>query len=264
MGKWNIFFVLIWCFTGFGACAQTSFNQSAGHSHNDYNQASPFLTAYQAGMESIEADVFLVNGLLYVAHERDEVMPGKTLAKFYLQPLAVLFGKNDSRPFADTLKKLQLVIDIKEHHEQVIPELIRELKPYRDMIDPLHNKYAVRVVLSGDMPAPAHFKDYPDYIFYDGRPYIGYTPAQLKQVAMISDALTKYTTWNGIGTLPQKDQQKLASLVQKADQQHKPFRFWATKDNPNTWKQLEKIGVHWMNTDHPQQLQTYFKNKGEN
>lgn len=215
-------------------------------------------------MESIEADVFLINGLLYVAHERDEVVPGKTLAKFYLRPLAALFRKNGNRPYADTLKKMQLVIDIKENYEQVIPELIKELKTYRDMIDPLHNKHAVRVVLSGDMPAPAHFKDYPDYIFYDGRPYIGYTPDQLKRVAMISDALTKYTTWNGIGTLPPKDQQKLVSLVQKAHQQHKPFRFWGTKDNPDTWKQLEKIGVYWMNTDHPQQLRSYFADKDKN
>ncbi|ULT27659.1 hypothetical protein KUH03_13685 [Sphingobacterium sp. E70] len=34
----------------------------AGHSHNDYWQSQPFYTAYYAGMQSIEADIFLRNG----------------------------------------------------------------------------------------------------------------------------------------------------------------------------------------------------------
>ena len=36
------------------------------HSHNDYLQNVPFYTAYSARCASIEADVFLVDGELYV------------------------------------------------------------------------------------------------------------------------------------------------------------------------------------------------------
>ena len=43
------------------------------HSHNDYLQNVPFYTAYSARCASIEADVFLVDGELYVAHKENEI-----------------------------------------------------------------------------------------------------------------------------------------------------------------------------------------------
>ena len=38
------------------------------HSHNDYAQELPFWYAYSSGASSIEADIFLRNNELYVAH----------------------------------------------------------------------------------------------------------------------------------------------------------------------------------------------------
>ena len=46
------------------------------HSHNDYAQKRPFWGAYEAGADSIEADVFLVDGELLVAHSRNESKNG--------------------------------------------------------------------------------------------------------------------------------------------------------------------------------------------
>ena len=43
------------------------------HSHNDYAQKRPFWGAYEAGADSIEADVFLVDCDLLVAHSRKEL-----------------------------------------------------------------------------------------------------------------------------------------------------------------------------------------------
>lgn len=258
MNKLKQLFILWLSLAGSAAWAQGSLFGNSGHSHNDYNQDIPFIKAYNAGMGSIEADVYLVDGLLYVAHELNEVVPGKTLDKFYLQPLAERFRKNGNQPYADTAQKLQLVIDIKTDHAQVIPALIKELEPYRDIIDPARNKRAIHVVLSGDMPSPVNFKDYPRYIFYDGRPYINYTPEQLKQVAMISDALGNYIKWNGKDPFTSENRAKLEAVVQKAHLQHKPFRFWGTPDNAATWLELEKIGVDWMNTDHPEELQRFY------
>ena len=57
------------------------------HSHNDYCQNVPFYTAYSARCASIEADIYLVNGELYVAHERDEITPVRTLRTLYLEPI---------------------------------------------------------------------------------------------------------------------------------------------------------------------------------
>jgi len=236
---------------------------NSGHSHNDYKQNIPFLQAYHAGAGSIEADVFLLNGKLYVAHERKEIAEDRTLADLYLKPLAALYRKNGDRSYADTSYKLQLVVDIKEDHQHVIPQLLKELEPYKAMFNYTANKRAVRLVLSGDMPSPANFKNYPDFIYYDGRPKINYTADQLKQVAMISDALSSYTQWNGKGTPTSPDSLKLKTLINAAHAQNKPFRFWATQDSPNTWIQLEKLGVDWVNTDHPQQLREFLLNRNK-
>ena len=71
--------------------AQQSLSFNSGHSHNDYKQNIPLLRAYYAGMGSIEADVFLKNGQLYVAHELKEIKPEATLLKQYLEPLYRLY-----------------------------------------------------------------------------------------------------------------------------------------------------------------------------
>jgi alkaline phosphatase len=251
---------LAFCSLTRSVCAQSiTVNQS--HSHNDYKQNIPFLQAYYAGAGSIEADVFLLNGKLYVAHERKEIAEDRTLTNLYLKPLAALFKKHGNRPYADTSFKLQLVVDIKEDHEHVIPALLKELEPYHAIFNDPANRHTVRLVLSGDRPAPARFGDYPGFIYYDGRPNITYSAKELKQIAMISDALSNYTVWNGKGTPISADSLKLKTLIKAAHAQHKPFRFWATQDSPNTWIQLEKLGADWINTDHPQQVHDFLENR---
>lgn len=238
--------------------AQQPLSFNRGHSHNDYKQNIPLLRAYYAEMGSIEADVFLKDGQLFVAHELREIDPQLTLVNKYLEPLYQLFLKNGNRPYAEQGLKLQLVIDIKEHQQQVLPQLLKELKPYMAMVDWHANPDAVRLVISGDMPAPADFKDYPDFISFDGRPATVYTAEQLKRVAMISDDLSNYTVWNGKGTPTKPDELKLKAVIAASHQKNKPFRFWATQDSPNTWVELEKFGVDWINTDAPEKMHDFY------
>ncbi len=65
-----------------------------GHSHNDYEQNSPFWLAYNHGYSSIEADVFLSGQDLLVAHERKNIKPERNLATMYLEPLLQCVKKN--------------------------------------------------------------------------------------------------------------------------------------------------------------------------
>ena len=67
------------------------------HSHNDYNRKSPFFDAYKAHAASIEADVFLVDGELYVAHDREDIRSWRTLRNLYLDPIRQLFRANGIR-----------------------------------------------------------------------------------------------------------------------------------------------------------------------
>jgi len=57
------------------------------HAHNDYLHPRPLLDALDHGFTSVEADVWIVNGALLVAHDQRDVMPERTLRALYLEPL---------------------------------------------------------------------------------------------------------------------------------------------------------------------------------
>lgn len=234
---------------------------SRGHSHNDYHQSIPLLQAYYAGMESIEADVYLKDGELYVAHELSEIAKDRTLKALYLDQLFKIYKKNGNSAFPDSAKKLQLVIDIKENHQEVLKKLEDYLKEFGNVFDASTNKNAIRIVISGNMPTPGNFKDWPEYISFDGRPEVKYTADELKRVAMISQDIKKYTIWNGKGVPTPTDLKKLQEVVARAHSLGKPFRFWATVDNPNTWIVLQRLGADWINTDHPIKLAEFYINQ---
>ncbi|OWK71786.1 alkaline phosphatase [Pedobacter sp. AJM] len=241
--------------------AQRKLTANNGHSHNDYKQQIPLLQAYYAGMGSIEADVFYRDGELYVAHESNEIKPGKTLKKIYLDPLVALFKQNGNQPYASASQKLQLVIDIKEDYPHVLATLIKQLKGYASVFDQSKNPSAIKIVMSGDVPPADQFSQYPQMIFFDGRPGMNYTDEQLKHIGMISDDLSHFSVWNGKGTPTPPDLQKMKNVIAEAHRMGKPFRFWATKDSPNSWKELEQMGADWIGTDRPTVLGEFYKNR---
>lgn len=229
-----------------------------GHSHNDYLQRMPFWEAFHSGMGSIEADVFLSGDRLLVGHDRSQLSGARTLGKLYLEPIADLFSSLGGKLDSTGERRLQLVIDIKQDHRLVIPRLLEELKSYGDVFDPVLNPRAVRIVLSGDMPAKERFGDYPGLLSFDGRPSVEYAAGQLERIGMISASMEDYTVWNGKGTPTPSDLGKLKAVVDRAHALGKPFRFWATKDTPNSWKELEHIGADWIGTDRPRLLEGFY------
>src|SRR3954467_4865673 len=57
------------------------------HAHNDYLHEHPLADALSHGFASVEADIFLVDGKLLVAHEKRDIKPDRTLEALYLDPL---------------------------------------------------------------------------------------------------------------------------------------------------------------------------------
>ena len=45
------------------------------HAHNDYLHERPLFEALDLGFNSVEADIFLVDGQLLVGHSRDQLKP---------------------------------------------------------------------------------------------------------------------------------------------------------------------------------------------
>ena len=113
------------------------------HSHNDYWRDVPFYTALSVGCVSVEADVWLYNGTLYVGHEQSALTPARTFASLYVQPiLSVLARENPSSAFVtsptkhgvfdtDSTQTLYLFVDVKTDGATTFPAVIQELEPLR-------------------------------------------------------------------------------------------------------------------------------------
>ena len=63
------------------------------------NWAHPLLDALQQGFCSVEADVHLVDGELFVAHDANEIKPDRTLRKLYLEPLLARVRAHGGRAY---------------------------------------------------------------------------------------------------------------------------------------------------------------------
>jgi hypothetical protein len=107
-------------FVAMRALAQSPLDHA--HAHNDYVHARPLLDALDRGYGSGEADIYLVDGALLVAHARDSVRADRTLESLYLAPLRAWIGAHGGRVYADR-PPLTLLIDVKSHAESTWAEL---------------------------------------------------------------------------------------------------------------------------------------------
>jgi hypothetical protein len=233
-----------------------SYTTAQAHSHNDYEQSRPFTEAYLQQFGSIEADLFLVNDTLFTAHNRSDIKPDRTFSKLYIQPILEKVDKNNGNIYPQEDLKLQLLIDLKTPAEETMDALVKLLKPHEAVFEP---KGTVKIVISGNIPTPEKFGNYPSFIFFDGRPDVIYTPDQLKRIGLISQAFQKYSKWNGEGDLPEKDKKSLSKVIEKTHKQEKKLRFWATPDNIHTWKTMMNLQVDFLNTDKVVQMGDYLR-----
>jgi hypothetical protein len=140
------------------------------HAHNDYEKPLPLFNALNSRVFSIEADVFLRNGDLLVAHSSDQLLNAKSINELYIQPLVSLFKKHKGQVSEDTGYTAALMIDIKQGGEEAIKELCRMLEPYRSAFDRNRNPHAMQIIISGDRGNMRNWTSFPAYIFFDGRP----------------------------------------------------------------------------------------------
>ncbi|MCD7913905.1 MAG: alkaline phosphatase [Tannerellaceae bacterium] len=233
------------------------------HSHNDYRQLVPFYQAYSQQVHSIEADLYLSPHdpeQLVVAHDKEELQTALTFEQLYLQPLVDLFRRNNGKAWVHTHETLDLLIDIKSNRQQVMDLLVKQLEQYPEVFNPFVNPLAVRIVISGDAPAPEEFDLYPAYIFFDGLIQLSYTPAQLNRVAFFSESFRKYSVWNGKGSIIAAEKKKLEAIIQKAHAQEKPIRFWGSPDSMTAWNTFYFMGIDYINTDKPEACSAFFRN----
>ena len=255
----KLLYCLIFLYTGSFA-QPVVYSTANAHSHNDYEQPVPLYTAYYSGFGSIEADIFLINDSLLVAHTPADLNKHRTLENMYLKPLAAFIENNRGYVYADTSRKLQLMIDIKTDAKSTLNKLIALLQQYPVLI----RTNSLQIVISGNRPDPTNFASYPSCIWFDGVLDMHYSKEAMTRIAMLSDDLKKYTRWDGNGTIPARELNKLQGLVAYAHQLHKPVRFWGAPDFMDAWYQFIQLHVDFINTDSIKALSAFLKQLPEN
>ena len=227
------------------------------HAHNDYAHPRPLFDALAHGFTSIEADVHLVDGELYVAHDKEDIQPDRTLEALYLDPLQEIVRRQGA--VYPGGQPLLLFIDIKSDADSTYRVLRRVLeKKYKPMLTKFTpkgmEKGPILVVLSGNRPFELLANERVRYAACDGRlaDLSKNVPALFFPV--ISDKWSDHFSWMGKGEMPTPERRKLDSLIVLAHAGRHKLRFWATDHDSlafriNLWQQLLEAGVDLINTD---------------
>jgi hypothetical protein len=222
------------------------------HSHNDYEHKRPLLDALDHGFCGVEADIYLVDGQLLVAHDRDKVKPDRTLQALYLDPLRERVRQNNGRVYRGG-PSVTLLIDVKSDAEKTYAVLRDVLKEYTPMLTTFSpdktETNAITIVISGNRARQIMAEEKMRDAAYDGR-LEDLAGANSKHfIPLISDNWLRLFKWNGVGPMPESEKATLVETVTKAHQQGRRVRFWATPDVPAVWNELLAAGVDLINTD---------------
>ena len=101
----------VFSFFVFSSIAQTVV---PGHAHNDYLNKPALFEALESGLVSVEADIHLMKGELYVAHVRPLFRNKKrSLENLYLKPLFEHVQKNGGKVYPNYDGPFYLMLDFK-------------------------------------------------------------------------------------------------------------------------------------------------------
>jgi hypothetical protein len=239
------------------------------HAHNDYEHQRPLFDALDHNFKSVEADIWLVEGELIIAHDPEDVpqavKDGRTLRSLYLEPLQTVIAQNGGSVYRGDPDYFTLLIDIKSEAASTYLALHEELQDYEGMLTRFGPRGvrdgAVTAIVSGNRPRELMLQQRVRYAAYDGRLSDLGVATDQTFVPLISDNWTRNFTWRGDGPMPSKERRKLRSIVETAHANGQRVRFWETPElSPQreaVWRELLAARVDYINTDHLSDLETF-------
>jgi len=251
-----IFLSLFFFISSFAIAQQKTFTTANAHSHNDYLNNQLFQRAYKNGFGSIEVDIFPATGILCVAHSKNEIQPQRTLKGLYLDPLLAELTANRSHP-------IKLLVDIKENHELSLELLVREIEPLKQYLSTQNESKLVTILISGKRPAPAEYKKYPDYIFFDDDLKSPHNESEWERVGQVSLPFTKFSAWKGNSSIEPKDKNLLKQVIDSVHMAGKTIRFWAAPDNEISWTLQMELEVDLIGTDKIDELASFLRRRSK-
>lgn len=223
------------------------------HSHNDYEQDFPLVTAIQYGASSIEVDVFLFEGEVVVAHDEEDLDLNNRLADLYLDPLLHFeFEKGEA---------FILLIDLKMVGVALLDSLHSELDKRSTLFKKVHvstENAPFKVVLSGSVDKQYLLaQDHYSYFHVDGRISDLDLGIDSEIMPIISADFEDVYCYKPGKRIKKSKLDKLLSVINRAHAQGKEIRFWNTKDDEKLWDLLIGLHVDFIGVDHIQQFSRY-------
>lgn len=245
---------------------------AAAHAHNDYEHDRPLVDALKHGFTSVEADVWLVDGELRVAHDLMDTRAGVTLESLYLDPLDELVRQQGNSIYPGWDGSLQLLIDIKSDGESTYAAIEKELAEHPRLMTRFAKgnvtEGPVTAVISGNRPLATMQAAEKRFGFYDGRSADLVSGPAAELMPLVSDNWTRLFTWQGVGPMPETERAKLHAYVEAAHAKGYRVRFWATPDQAGSardavWTELHNAGVDHINTDDLAALDAFLGARGQ-
>ena len=236
------------------------------HAHNDYEHARPLFDAIDRGFCSVEADIYLVDGQLLVAHDRKDVKPERTLASLYLEPLRQRVRQNGGKVFRAG-PGIVLLVDVKSEASSTYAALHLELAKFAEMLtsfqDGRTKAGAVTVIVSGNRAPKDMLAQSVRYAAIDGRKEDLEVNTSATLVPLVSENWKKVFTWDWQGEIPADQRVALTQWVERAHTQGRKVRFWNTPDRAEAWRILMEAGVDVIGTDDLDGLQRFLLRETE-
>ncbi|HEY9533024.1 MAG TPA: phosphatidylinositol-specific phospholipase C/glycerophosphodiester phosphodiesterase family protein [Mucilaginibacter sp.] len=224
-----------------------------GFAHNDYRHKRPLFDAEKNGYTHIEADVFLHDNKLVVAHINPYFKKKRTLESLYLAPLFKQVTANNGNVYKGQTEPITLMIDIKTNAKKTYSVLTPLLEKYKSMLSSYNDgkvtSRAVTIVLSGNKPYNdvKAAKNRMVFIDEDLRKVERDTIANVARMA--SCKYSKLLKWKGNGSISPRERLRLLTYVTLAHKNGDKVRLWASPDNKAVWKEILGCGVDLINTD---------------
>jgi Glycerophosphoryl diester phosphodiesterase family len=257
----RLFFFILFAVTQFNCFAQST-PLANGFAHNDYRHKHPLYDALDNGFTNIEADIFLEDSTLVVAHVFPFFRHGKTLEKLYFKPLFEQVARNNGKVYPNYNKPVILMIDIKTGANNTYRALEKLLQKYSPMLTSYDSGKvvyrAVTVVLSGHKPYKLLENEQTRLAFIDeDLRKVSRDTLTTNVFSMASCKYSRLLKWNGKGSIPDLEKRKLCDFVTMAHKLGSKVRLWASPEKKVVWDELLRCGVDLINTDQLVTLRKY-------
>ncbi len=227
-------------------------------SHNDYWRSRPLLDALSYRFNCVEADLWLIDGELYVAHDQSEINPAHTFENIYLKPLTDHIKKNGGKVYTDSDRPFYLMVDCKSNGEEMYPVLKKTIEPYQDLFCSVeHGEYkegTILLFLSGDRPLETLPQETHRYLFLDGRIKDLGQGISSNLMPVISNNYQDYFSWTGEGSMPEAELQKMRDFIKQTHEEGKLLRWWGAPETKAFKRFLIEEGVDLIGADNLEQL----------